>query len=361
MEQQQQPNPDSDTPASDPAQAAAAQGAQTDIDRTFADADQSAADRIAADADQTAADADQTDADADQTAADTDQRASDRDQVVADRAHADHPIGGEEDEVYESTRAERFKGTTERIATARSRWRTSNDRDDRAAARDETARLRDLSAAAGDRAADQRDVVDARAERQQGLANPAAEASRASAAEVRVRAAADRAFAAADRLAAAHDRQRAIEELQRAQLDALTGAFGRELGMVMLEQEMNRARHENEPLAFACIDVDGLKRVNDSEGHAAGDALLQAVVAAITAHLRSYDPIIRVGGDEFLCALADCTASDARRSFETIRVTLEQTHHGASISVGFAEMRAKDTLKQLLERGDADLYEAKRR
>ena len=334
MEQQQQPNPDSDTP-SDPAQAAAAQGAQTDIDRTFADADQ--------------------------TAADADQRASDRDQVVADRAHADRPIGGEEDEFYVSTRVERFKGTTERIATARSRWWTSNDRDDRAAARDETARLRDLSAAARDRTADQRDVVDARAERQQGLANPAAEASRASAAEVRVCAAADRASAAADRLAAAHDRQRAIEELQRAQLDALTGAFGRELGTVMLEQEMNRARHENESLAFAFIDVDELKQVNDHEGHAAGDALLLAVVTAITAHLRSYDPIIRIGGDEFVCALTDCTASDARQRFEAIRLTLEQTHPSASFSVGFAEMRDQDTLERLLERGDADLYEAKRR
>jgi len=253
------------------------------------------------------------------------------------------------------------KGTTERIATARSRWRTAGARDDRAVARDETAQLRDLSAAAHDRAADERDLAEARTERQRGLVNLAAEAARAGADEVRARAAADRERAAGDRRAAAQDRARAIEELQRAQLDALTGAFGRELGMVTLEQEMNRARHENEPLAFACVDVDGLKRVNDSEGHAAGDALLQAVVGAISAHLRSYDPIVRIGGDEFICALADCTTSDARRRFQDIRLTLEQTHPRASCSVGFTEMRDQDTLQQLLERGDVDLYEAKRR
>ena len=96
---------------------------------------------------------------------------------------------------------------------------------------------------------------------------------------------------------------RRAAELRRAQIDQLTGALGRELGIATLEREINRARRGNGRLVLAYVDVDGLKEVNDRQGHAAGDALLRDVVGAIQTHLRSYDPIVRVGGDEFVCAL----------------------------------------------------------
>jgi diguanylate cyclase (GGDEF)-like protein len=173
-------------------------------------------------------------------------------------------------------------------------------------------------------------------------------------------AAADRELAAADRAAATHDREHARAELRHAQLDQLTGAFGRELGMVSLEHEINRARHGNGRLVLAYIDVDGLKQVNDRQGHAAGDALLRDVVDAIQAHLRSYDPIVRVGGDEFVCALGDSTLEEARRRFHEIRATMEQIQPTASFSAGFAALRPEDTLEQLTQRGDTALYETKR-
>jgi len=128
----------------------------------------------------------------------------------------------------------------------------------------------------------------------------------------------------------------------------------------VLEREINRARHGNGRLALAYVDVDWLKQVNDRQGHAAGDALLRDVVGAIQTHLRSYDPIVRVGGDEFVCALGDTTPDEARLRFQEIRATLEQAHPTASISVGFAALRPEDTLEQLTERGDKALYEAKR-
>jgi len=86
------------------------------------------------------------------------------------------------------------------------------------------------------------------------------------------------------------------------------------LGRIALEHEINRAP----PLVLAFLDVDGLKQVNGRRGHAAGDALLRGVVDAIETHLRSYDPIVRIGGDEFICALADCTLDEARLRFKKI-------------------------------------------
>ncbi|MGZ6623450.1 MAG: GGDEF domain-containing protein [Solirubrobacteraceae bacterium] len=182
---------------------------------------------------------------------------------------------------------------------------------------------------------------------------------RARAADERTRSAADREDAAADRAAAACDRQRAEEELKQAQLDQLTGAYGRKLGMVALEREINRARHGNGRLVLAFADVDKLKQLNDSQGHAAGDALLRKVVAAMQAHLRSYDLVVRVGGDEFVCALGDCTLADARRRFHEMQATMRQTRPAASISVGFASLRPGDTLEQFIAAADAALYETK--
>lgn len=161
-------------------------------------------------------------------------------------------------------------------------------------------------------------------------------------------------------MAATHDRRRAKEELRHAQLDELTGAFGRELGLVILEREIDRARHGNRRLVLAYVDVDALKPVNDGEGHAVGDALLRDVVTAIHTHLRSYDVIVRVGGNEFVCALGDNDPGEARRRFQAIGATLQRSHPGASISVGFAALRPDDTSAQLTQRNDASLYEAKR-
>jgi diguanylate cyclase (GGDEF)-like protein len=156
-----------------------------------------------------------------------------------------------------------------------------------------------------------------------------------------------------------YDREQARTEVLRAQLDHLTGAYGRELGMVTLEREINRAQHGKGHLVLAFIDVDGLKQVNDRHGHAAGDELLRDVVAAIQTHLRSYDPIVRVGGDEFVCALADSQPDEARRRFKEIQATIQQLQPAASISVGYAQLRPKDTLDELTKRGDAALYAAK--
>jgi diguanylate cyclase (GGDEF)-like protein len=250
--------------------------------------------------------------------------------------------------------------------TATSTGESTAERFARAARRDEAARLRDLAAQARERSAE---VRDRNAAERQALWNPVesfgsacdyARAVRAHAAIDRGLAAADRAQAALDRKLAAEDRRQAEADLQRAHIDELTGAYTRGLGTMALQRELDRARHSDGRLVLAFVDVDDLKVVNDTLGHDAGDRLLRGIVDAIRANLRSYDPIVRVGGDEFICALAGADLDETRERFIAIQESL-RVAPGASISVGLAELLATDTLEDLRRRGDEALYVAKRR
>lgn len=347
----------------------------SDLERTASDLteaatelDQSAAslEREAAEQDQIASSTDHSGSELDQIGSDTDQLASNRDQAVADRELAEHPpTDPSRLKAHAVSRAERELGTVERGRTAALRVRTATERLDHAARRDESARMRDLAARARDRAADARDR--AAAELEAGLApNDPSRPAHAQARSIRAHAAADRARAAADRERAAFDREQATHdlrqaeaEIQHAQIDELTGAYVRGIGMMLLQKEIDRARHSDERLVLAFVDVDELKRVNDSFGHEAGDVLLRDVVRAIRSKLRSYDPVVRVGGDEFVCALSGIDLEMGVRRFAEISELL-QAERDSSISVGFAALQRGDSLENLTARGDAALYEAKR-
>jgi diguanylate cyclase (GGDEF)-like protein len=101
--------------------------------------------------------------------------------------------------------------------------------------------------------------------------------------------------------------------------------------------------------------VDGLKRVNDSQGHLAGDSLLIAVADSLRGCLRSYDLIMRFGGDEFVCALPNVDVRGVRRRFAEVSATLATGSARASITVGFAELGVEDSAEDLIRRADADL------
>ena len=138
----------------------------------------------------------------------------------------------------------------------------------------------------------------------------------------------------------------------------MTGVQRRGAGSAAIKQEMDRALRSDGRLVMAFVDVDGLKSVNDRQGHAAGDALLRAVAAAIQANLRSYDPIVRFG-DEFVCALSETDLDAARRRFEEIAETLAESPQSGSISVGLAQLRPDDSLEELVARADAALQVVK--
>jgi diguanylate cyclase (GGDEF)-like protein len=327
-----------------------------------------------ADSDQTLSDADQTSSDSDQTSADTDQLAADRDQAASDRDLA----SGVDPREHDLTR-------DIRRGTARRREQTAQARLDAGAKRDATAHARDLAALARDRAADARDLalaqLDAAAEQEldarvrtgvdvlisaAGQRKRAAQ-DRARAAEQRVLAADDRSRAARDREEGARGRRRALadrkaltRQLAIAETDPLTAARTRAAGLIELERELDRAQRTSGRLVVAYVDVVGLKALNDSEGHSAGDELLKGVVALIRAHLRSFDLMVRLGGDEFLCAMSNLTLPDARQRFSVIAAALAAAPGYRAITTGFAELTADDTVTKLIARADGELMAIRR-
>jgi diguanylate cyclase (GGDEF)-like protein len=267
---------------------------------------------------------------------------------------------------------ETLGGGAEPEGLADGRATSERSRVGRETRRNETARLRDVTAGSRDLAADERDrTAEDQADallRTEPARDSALRVVLAASSEVRGHSAADRAGSANDRHRAAVDRAQAgvdsgeaRTELEQAQRDGLTGAHRRDLGRVVLQQEIERSRRSGEPFALAFIDVDGLKELNDREGHAAGDAVLQAVVAELRREMRSYDPIVRVGGDEFICGFTNTKLEASRRRVEEIRAALEQEPAAASISVGLAMLGERDTLEKLIARADADMYSAKQR
>lgn len=159
-----------------------------------------------------------------------------------------------------------------------------------------------------------------------------------------------------DRRLAAEDRRQAASHLSAAYRDDTTGALTRRPGREQMQVLLERARRDGSALTCVFVDVDGLKRVNDSQGHERGDALLAAVGTALLSSLRSYDLVMRYGGDEFVCALPGVTAEVAEQSLARVRSALGSLAAGAAISAGYAELRPADEMDDVIRRADTDLY-----
>jgi diguanylate cyclase (GGDEF)-like protein len=222
--------------------------------------------------------------------------------------------------------------------------------------------MRDAAGADGGRAAMGADILKRAAESRGRAAadRTAAAGGRARAAADRARAAHDREQAARDRLQAQADRAELLHQLTIAETDVLTGARTRGPGLADLDHEIDRSRRSETQLVIAYIDVVGLKVVNDAHGHAAGDELLQRVVRAIRAHLRSYDLIVRLGGDEFLCVISGTTIEEARRRFDAVQAALAAHPDRCELRIGFAVLTAADTATELIQRADAQLPASRR-
>jgi diguanylate cyclase (GGDEF)-like protein len=189
-----------------------------------------------------------------------------------------------------------------------------------------------------------------------------AAAGRRRAADNRRRAARDRRLATQDREPAARDREQArrdreqaARERELAGVDELTGARRRGVGLEEVGREIERARRTSGRLVAAFVDVDDLKSVNDNQGHRAGDQLLRDVATGLANRMRSYDLVVRVGGDEFLCALPDVTPSETRRRFDELVTELHNGPALRSVSFGLSELRHGDSLQELIDRADRDL------
>jgi diguanylate cyclase (GGDEF)-like protein len=326
------------------------------FDRVASERDQTLADH-----DATSSDDDQTMSDQDQTASDSDQRSSDDDQLAADNDRA----AGSDKATYDRTTHARAGATDDRRAAAELRDETGAIRLGAANDRDLAAELRDLGADDRDTAARTRDLADdPGASPDALLARGSADRERA--ADDRLRAADDRAQAAADRHAAAQDRvdrlrvrSAAAGLLHDASTDQLTGARLRYLGLDDITRELVRATRTGTQLMLAFVEVGGLEQLNVGQGQQVGDALLRLVGETLRAHLRPYDVIVRYSGDEFLCAMPQISAPEARERFLRIGHALAAVDARHAIGFGLAQAESGESIESLIARADAELLKGR--
>jgi len=152
---------------------------------------------------------------------------------------------------------------------------------------------------------------------------------------------------------------------QNARRDSLTGAHNR-LGIEeLMAEELERFRRTSVPLFIALLDVDHFKAFNDSGGHAAGDDVLRAVVAAVKRHLRPFDSCGRMGGDEFLILLPGSSAAEASDICDRMRREISvmsmqgRVFRAPTVSIGIARADVFGSPADILVRADHALYAAK--
>jgi len=142
---------------------------------------------------------------------------------------------------------------------------------------------------------------------------------------------------------------------RQALVDPLTGIGNRRAFESDLAAELAHAARHGGHVTLAVVDVDGLKEVNDRDGHAAGDALLRRTADALRTAARRGDRSYRLGGDEFAVILRDAVLIDP----EALQHRL-QRGGAPAVSVGTATTPPDDP-ETLLDLADARLYEARRR
>ena len=140
-----------------------------------------------------------------------------------------------------------------------------------------------------------------------------------------------------------------------ADTDALTGLGNRALFVRLAEEALPRAGRE---AAVLLCDMDGLKAVNDSEGHAAGDARLRLTADVLAGACAEGESAHRLGGDEFAVLVTAGGGTRAAQLAADIEAALHRA--GASASIGWAAARADATVDELLDRADAGMYRVKR-
>ena len=142
-----------------------------------------------------------------------------------------------------------------------------------------------------------------------------------------------------------------------AETDELTGLANRRSWQAALAREMAHARRRDAPLSVAVFDLDGFKRLNDRDGHQAGDALLRQAATVWSTLVRDVDTLARWGGDEFGLIVVGSDAHQARRIVERLR---RSTPAGATCSAGLVSWNGEEDETALLARADEALYRAKR-
>ena len=161
----------------------------------------------------------------------------------------------------------------------------------------------------------------------------------------------------------AADRDRFARE---AHTDPLTGLANRSAWDELLELHSSRQARYHRPISVVSADLDELKKVNDREGHPAGDAMITAAAEVLKSNTRAGDVVARVGGDEFLVLLTEADEKGAQRYLRRVRSAIRRAgpagkRSALRMSVGAATARKEESLGETVTRADRAMYVAKKR
>src|SRR5580692_7060005 len=148
-----------------------------------------------------------------------------------------------------------------------------------------------------------------------------------------------------------------------AMIDALTGLYNRRFAEQRLVAEVARSARKGHPLTIVLMDLDEFKQINDTDGHPAGDLVLQEFAAALNRAIRGGDLAVRMGGDEFLLILPECNHEQLQLVLERLgplELAWEGRKFPIKYSVGWREYAPGDQPEGMLAAADQALYANKR-
>jgi diguanylate cyclase (GGDEF)-like protein len=146
-------------------------------------------------------------------------------------------------------------------------------------------------------------------------------------------------------------------------LDPLTGLYNRRLAEQRLAAEVSRSERKGHPLTVMTMDLNNFKHINDTYGHAAGDQVLRKFALHLNKVIRGSDLAVRLGGDEFLVLLPECSLEQVQTilgRLGSIEVEWQGQQIPVTFSAGWKQYSLGDRADQLLELADQALYERKR-
>jgi len=155
---------------------------------------------------------------------------------------------------------------------------------------------------------------------------------------------------------------------EEADTDTLVPVLNRRAFVRELSRMISYSERYGAPASLVFIDLNNFKAVNDTYGHAAGDAVLEYVAAELVAHVRESDVVGRIGGDEFAVILAQASEQDALNKAESLMHLIADrplkfgtAEISISVSPGAVAFRPGDDAAAALARADEAMYTAKRR
>src|SRR6202045_2760879 len=148
-----------------------------------------------------------------------------------------------------------------------------------------------------------------------------------------------------------------------AMVDPLTGLYNRRFAEQRLAAEVSRSERRGHPLTVMTMDLNDFKHINDTYGHPAGDQVLQEFASHLNKVIRGSDLAVRLGGDEFLVVLPECTLEQLKLVLQRLS-SFELDWQGqkipVSFSAGWKDYEMGDRPEEMLARADQALYTNKR-